>query len=309
MNNSCMKEPSSILNELNTKINSNLELVNESALNQLIALANKKKLKSSKKSKTSYLSSIFSSASASHLSSVNSLSSNSCATMLNSNNEQSRRVQPRTNPNYVNVNLIDANDGSLVKNKYVKYQELKEDGNKQQQQQPIAKKYMVHKAKTEDLKRYSNSSSDIMTQVTYLMLLLLDGKSATDITPMEKLRKSISNSSSNSASINTLCSNRNSLSRQESESQMDMTNDLLMLNREKRIKKLRQQFGEGLEVSTPISGAPSSIAQQFNNSSNNFDSIQSMQSSTISNTDIIAGSFSLTRKNTDKKKHSTVFSS
>ena len=35
---------------------------------------------------------------------------------------QKRRLQPRTNPNYINVDFINTRNGSLIKNTYVKLQ-------------------------------------------------------------------------------------------------------------------------------------------------------------------------------------------
>ena len=93
--------------------------------------------------------------------SSNNSNSNSNTTTLN----RKRRLQPRTNPNYINVDLINRNDGSLIKNTYIKLQDLSNTSLEKTNCLMSAKNTLTKQSKPILLKSNSNNDNEQQKQV------------------------------------------------------------------------------------------------------------------------------------------------
>lgn len=154
---------------------------------------------------------------------------------------QKRPVQPRTNPNYINVDLIDSQNGSLLKNTYVKVQEINNVNsfNKKASSENVAGrrnffyKKMNSRAKLcSSTSSLNNCSSFELSQVTILLIALLSseeaGKGDDDVEKEIELKvnrakfKNFKSESSDSA--NTLCDIEGSVKKNRSSLKLDSKN-------------------------------------------------------------------------------------
>ncbi|RMZ99066.1 hypothetical protein BpHYR1_007268, partial [Brachionus plicatilis] len=116
------------------------------------------------------------------------------------NQESTRRLQPRTNPNYISVNLIDKESGSLLRNTYIKLDQINDQGG------PVAEEkqnYMI-KQKTDSKVKLTDSNQSInnledLNQISLVLNELLANK------PKLNASSSSSSPSSSSSSANTIC--------------------------------------------------------------------------------------------------------
>lgn len=152
---------------------------------------------------------------------IASTSSNSFTSLVSSNSFQSleleaktkRRLQPRTNPNYVNVDFIDSKNGSLIKNTYVKLQDLTNESTVSSSSSSIVVEAKPRNGKhcrkrsatlfTEPDHQLQNNPS--FTNLSQSILLLI---SLLNTTKKKNILKSKSKTilTSSSTSMNTLCS-------------------------------------------------------------------------------------------------------
>ena len=147
-------------------------------------------------------------------------SSNSFTSLISSNSFQSleletktkRRLQPRTNPNYVNVDFIDSKNGSLIKNTYVKLQDLTNESSVSSSSSSVVvetkprngkhcrKRSATLFAETDQLQ--NNPSFTNLSQSILLLISLLNATKKKNIVK----NKSKNMLTASSTSMNTLCS-------------------------------------------------------------------------------------------------------
>lgn len=114
------------------------------------------------------------------------------------NQESIRRVQPRTNPNYVSVNLIDKESGSLLRNTYMKVDQINGSAVSEDRQNYLIKQKCGSKNKLTDSNQSINNLEDL-NQISLVLNELLAKK------PKPNLSSSSSSPSSSSSSANTIC--------------------------------------------------------------------------------------------------------
>lgn len=117
------------------------------------------------------------------------------------NQDKTRRVQPRTNPNYINVNLIDKESGSLLRNTYMKLEQI----NDQMGTLPEEKQNYFIKQKTGSKCKLSDSSQSInnledLNHISFVLNDLLVNKPKTN-----NMSSASASPSSSSSSANTIC--------------------------------------------------------------------------------------------------------
>lgn len=122
-----------------------------------------------------------------------------------------RRLQPRTNPNYINVDLVNRNDGSLIKNTYVKLQDLPpvSAANTLEKKSTAAAEPADSPQNSTSSMSHSNSSSKLnnsLSKAALLLLNILSDKNYNSGGGGAELKVSAS-----STSVNTICGNHHRL--------------------------------------------------------------------------------------------------
>ncbi|CAF0922158.1 unnamed protein product [Brachionus calyciflorus] len=144
-------------------------------------------------------------------------STNSFQNLVNSSSfdTKTRPIQPRTNPNYINVDLIDKGSGSVLKNTYIKLKEINADTKKED---ILIKHKNISNSryKLNESTNVSTNNLDNLTQVTLLLSELLNSDKEDKNVKIESWNDSSSSSSSSpsvvsSSSSNTVCYMQNSL--------------------------------------------------------------------------------------------------
>ena len=116
----------------------------------------------------------------------------------NSNNNSTntkRRLAPRTNPNYVNVDFVSTKNGSLIKNTYVRLQDLANENEISESQQTTP--------------ATSFKANNSLSQSIFILLSLLTNTSQVSSSKKELKQpiKSVKlNLTSSTSSMNTICS-------------------------------------------------------------------------------------------------------
>lgn len=126
------------------------------------------------------------------------------------NQESARRVQPRTNPNYVSVNLIDKESGSLLRNTYMKVDQINGSVASEDRQSYLVKQKFGSKNKLTDSNQSINNLEDL-NQISLVLNELLANK------PKPNLSSSSSSPSSSSSSANTICFSQRDMTESKAE--------------------------------------------------------------------------------------------
>ena len=114
----------------------------------------------------------------------------------NNNNNTKRRLAPRTNPNYVNVDFVNTKNGSLIKNTYVRLQDLANENeiSETQQSTPVV----------------SFKANNTLSQSIFILLSLLTNTSSkvssSKKEPKEPIKSVQLNLTASTSSMNTICS-------------------------------------------------------------------------------------------------------
>jgi len=148
--------------------------------------------------------------------SIDTPNSNSILPTTNTNTAK-RRLQPRTNPNYINVDFINTKNGSLIKNTYIKLQDLTNNSENSPSENTIANKLdesissttattttTTANNKSAQISTGSKSSFSTVSQAVLLLISLLNNtasrtleKKSKTVRTSTRLEKSISSEVAN----------------------------------------------------------------------------------------------------------------
>ncbi len=139
-----------------------------------------------------------------------------------------RRLAPRTNPNYVNVDFVNTKNGTLIKNTYVRLQDLTNE-NELDTSRTLYDDEMSSSTPVANNVTTSNNNNSTLTQAIFILISLLSTNTGGISKPVRKNNNKITiqepKLSSSSSSMNTICSLTNSTKNGKSFKNISLNND------------------------------------------------------------------------------------